>query len=114
MFVHLLKTTDEEAQEMDERTKVLVSLGAATAANCVPCFEHFLGKAYSLGLDCAEIVQVADIADRVKRGAGIQMQGTIRSLVDIDESQDPAGPVRVPSQIPAAARLEAATNACRR
>jgi alkylhydroperoxidase/carboxymuconolactone decarboxylase family protein YurZ len=30
---------------MDERTSVLVCLGAATAANCVPCFEHYLNKA---------------------------------------------------------------------
>jgi len=36
---------------MDEKTKLLVSLGAAVAANCVPCFEHFLTKTQSCGLD---------------------------------------------------------------
>ena len=30
---------------MDEKTKLLVCLGAATAANCIPCFEFSSGKA---------------------------------------------------------------------
>jgi hypothetical protein len=30
---------------MEEKTSVLICLDAATAANCVPCFEHDLNKA---------------------------------------------------------------------
>jgi hypothetical protein len=30
---------------MDERTRILICLGSATAANCIPCFEHYYGKA---------------------------------------------------------------------
>jgi len=30
---------------MDEKSKLLICLGAATAANCIPCFEHYFGKA---------------------------------------------------------------------
>ena len=35
---------------MDERTKVLISLGASVAANCVPCFEHYLRQTDAVGL----------------------------------------------------------------
>lgn len=38
---------------MDKRTRVLICIGAATAANCEPCFEHFYGNAQELGLDQA-------------------------------------------------------------
>ncbi len=40
---------------MDEKTKLLVSIGSAVAANCVPCFEHFLGKTEAAGLTPEEI-----------------------------------------------------------
>ncbi len=53
---------------MDERTRLLVSLGAAVAANCVPCFEHFLGKTEAAGLTSQEIKEAADIGDQVKNG----------------------------------------------
>jgi alkylhydroperoxidase/carboxymuconolactone decarboxylase family protein YurZ len=29
---------------MDVRTSFLICLGAATAANCIPCFEHYHKK----------------------------------------------------------------------
>lgn len=48
---------------MDERTKVLISLGASVAANCVPCFEHFLGKTEAARLTPEEIREATEIAD---------------------------------------------------
>jgi alkylhydroperoxidase/carboxymuconolactone decarboxylase family protein YurZ len=56
---------------MDEKTRILVSLGAATAVNCIPCFDHYFEKAEAAGLPSEEISEVTDIADRVKRGAHI-------------------------------------------
>ncbi len=38
---------------MEERTKLLVALGAATAANCITCFEHLHYEAGSAGLSYA-------------------------------------------------------------
>jgi len=29
---------------MDQHTEICIALGAATAANCVPCFEHYFSK----------------------------------------------------------------------
>jgi alkylhydroperoxidase/carboxymuconolactone decarboxylase family protein YurZ len=48
---------------MDEKTKLLVSLGAAVAANCVPCFEHSLEKTKAAGLTLEEIREATEIAD---------------------------------------------------
>ncbi|MFZ0932150.1 MAG: hypothetical protein WAN11_26360 [Syntrophobacteraceae bacterium] len=30
---------------MDEKTDLLICLGAATAANCIPCFDYYFKKA---------------------------------------------------------------------
>jgi len=66
---------------MDEKTKLLVSLGAAVAANCVPCFEHFLGKTGAAGLTAEEIRETAEIADQVKNGARITIMKSIRGMI---------------------------------
>ena len=66
---------------MDERTRLLVSLGAAVAANCVPCFEHFLGKTEAAGLTAQEIQEAAEIADKVKNGARITIMSSIRGMI---------------------------------
>jgi alkylhydroperoxidase/carboxymuconolactone decarboxylase family protein YurZ len=66
---------------MDEKTKLLVSLGAAVAANCVPCFEHFLTKTQAVGLTSGEIQEAAEIADQVKNGARITIMSTIREIL---------------------------------
>ena len=52
---------------MDEKTSVLVCLGAATAVNCVPCFKHYLKKAKGLRLSSEEILEAADLASKVKK-----------------------------------------------
>jgi len=66
---------------MDEKTKLLVSIGAAVAANCVPCFEHFLTKTEAVGLTSGEIQEATDIADQVKNGARITIMSTIRGII---------------------------------
>lgn len=66
---------------MDEKTKILVSLGAAVAANCVPCFEHFLGKTGPAGLTAEEIQEAAEIADQVRNGARITIMKSIRGII---------------------------------
>ena len=66
---------------MDEKTKLLVSIGSAVAANCVPCFEHFLTKTQAVGLTSGEIQEAAEIADQVKNGARITIMSTIRGII---------------------------------
>jgi alkylhydroperoxidase/carboxymuconolactone decarboxylase family protein YurZ len=67
---------------MDERTKVLISLGAATAANCVPCFQHYFGRANSVGLTPEEIQETVDLASQVKKGAHMAMRNSISHVMD--------------------------------
>ena len=66
---------------MEERTRLLVSLGAAVAANCVPCFEHFLGKTEAAGLTSEEIQEAVEVADQIKNGARINVMSSIRDMI---------------------------------
>jgi len=66
---------------MDERTTVLISLGAAAAANCVPCFEHYFSKAEALNLAEDDIQEAVDIASKVKSGAQIAIRGSIAKII---------------------------------
>jgi alkylhydroperoxidase/carboxymuconolactone decarboxylase family protein YurZ len=70
---------------MDERTKVLICLGAATAANCIPCFEHYSGRADSVGLTPEEIEEAVDLASQVKKGAHAIMRNAISNIMDQEE-----------------------------
>lgn len=51
---------------MDEKTELLISLGAAAAANCVPCFEYYFKKATAAGLRSDEIEKAVEIGNKVK------------------------------------------------
>ncbi len=66
---------------MDEKTRLLLSLASAVAANCVPCFEHFLGKTEAAGLTPEEIREATEIADQVKNGARITIMNSIRGII---------------------------------
>ena len=66
---------------MDERTKILVCVGAAVAANCVPCFRHYHGKAVAAGLDPADVREAVMLASQVKTGAHAALMGAIESTM---------------------------------
>jgi AhpD family alkylhydroperoxidase len=66
---------------MDEKTKILICLGAATAANCVPCFEHHFQKADAAGLTTEEIREAVDLASQVKKGAHMAIRNTISGIM---------------------------------
>ena len=73
---------------MDERTELLISLGAAVAANCVPCFEYYFKKAIAAGLRPDEIEKAAGIGNKVKTGASIAMKKSIRDITGFDGEAD--------------------------
>ena len=74
---------------MDEKTTILICLGAATAANCVPCFEHYFKKAEALNLTTEEIQEAVDLAGKVKSGAQIAMRGSIGKIMGQEIHEDP-------------------------
>lgn len=65
---------------MDEKTKMLISVGASAAANCVPCLEHYYGKACEAGLTSKEIDEAAKIGVKVNRGAHLVLRKSLDDL----------------------------------
>lgn len=66
---------------LEEKAETLIAIGAATAANCIPCFEHLYEKAVTSGLTATEIKRASEIAARVKDGAHSAISSTIDELV---------------------------------
>ncbi len=66
---------------MDEKTSLLICLGASTAANCIPCFEHYHKKASAAGLTSKEILEAVDLASKVKSGAQLVMRNSIKNFM---------------------------------
>jgi hypothetical protein len=77
---------------MDEKTELLICLGAATAANCVPCFDYYFKTASAIGIPAEEVRKAVELACKVKTGAGIVMKNSIRDITgkgwESDQSQD--------------------------
>lgn len=66
---------------MNEHTEIFIALGAATAANCGPCFEHYFSRAEKLGIDKEDIQKTVDIAVKVRGGAHMVMKGAIQKAM---------------------------------
>jgi alkylhydroperoxidase/carboxymuconolactone decarboxylase family protein YurZ len=71
---------------LDEKAETLIAIGAATAANCIPCFEHLYEKAVTSGITATEIKRASDIASAVKSGAHTAISGTIDELIGSKEA----------------------------
>ncbi len=76
---------------MDEKTSLLVCLGASAAANCIPCFEHYHKKASAAGFTSEEILEAIELADKVKSGAHLVMRNSIRNYLGRETSGSPCG-----------------------
>ena len=69
---------------MEEKIEILMSLSAATAVHCVPCFEHYYKKAVEVGLNEKEIRMATDIAKKVKNGAELAIRRNISEIMRDD------------------------------
>ncbi len=78
---------------MDEKTELLICLGAATVSNCVPCFDYYFKKASVAAITADEIRKAVELACKVKTGAGIVMKNSIRDITgqDWDSEQTDGG-----------------------
>ena len=74
---------------MDEKTSLLICLGAAMAANCGPCFEHYHKKAGVAGLTSEEILEAVDLANKVKSGAHLVIRNCIRTCMGQEDLSNP-------------------------
>jgi alkylhydroperoxidase/carboxymuconolactone decarboxylase family protein YurZ len=62
---------------VDDKTSVLVCLGAAVSANCVACFRHYHQEALRIGLDPSEIDAAVTLGAKVKTGANIAVMNAV-------------------------------------
>jgi AhpD family alkylhydroperoxidase len=58
---------------LDERTAMLIAVGASIAANCQPCLEINVARAQEHGIDAAAIADALEIERRIRRGAAAKM-----------------------------------------
>ena len=77
-----------EEQVSYEKIENLIAIGAATASNCIPCFEHLYEKAISCGITIAEIEWAAEIAAQVKNGAHIALKNRMDIIIGKEETHD--------------------------
>jgi alkylhydroperoxidase/carboxymuconolactone decarboxylase family protein YurZ len=77
-----------EEQVLQDKIQNLIAIGAATAANCIPCFEHLYEKAINSGITLAEIRWALNIAAQVKKGAHIALINSVNELIEIGENHD--------------------------
>ena len=55
--------------KLDPRARILVAIGAVTAANCTDCLEETVGMAKQLGANEEQIGATIEIGKRVRDGA---------------------------------------------
>ena len=69
---------------MDEKTKLLISVGAAVASNCISCFEHIYYKSRSMDISWDEIRQAVEVGEKVKNGSAFAMKSVITDIQNDD------------------------------
>jgi alkylhydroperoxidase/carboxymuconolactone decarboxylase family protein YurZ len=65
---------------MDEKTSLLICLGASAASNCIPCFQHYHQKSSAAGLTPEEILEAVELAYKVKSGAHLLTRSSIKAF----------------------------------
>jgi alkylhydroperoxidase/carboxymuconolactone decarboxylase family protein YurZ len=66
---------------MEEKYRILVALGAATAANCVPCFEHYYKKALEIKITEEEVLETVALGNQMKTGAQMAVRNSISEIM---------------------------------
>lgn len=70
-----------EDKALQDKIENLVAIGAAVAANCIPCFEHLYKKAINSGITLAEIKWASNIAGQMKKGANIALANRVDEII---------------------------------
>ena len=74
---------------MESKQEVMVAIGAAVGANCIPCFDFIYAKAKEMNLDQSDIQDSIQTALKVKNGAAVFMKKAIGEVVDsVDDPQE--------------------------
>lgn len=73
---------------MDTKTKWLIAVGAAFAANCQPCLKTIAKKASESGADKKEIAEAIGVAKVVRKNANLQMDKFAAGLLDMQIAEN--------------------------
>ena len=65
---------------MENKTKLLIAVGAAITANCQPCLQTAVSQAEAAGVQKKEIIEAIAIGRIVRRGAIGKMDKTASAL----------------------------------
>ena len=76
---------------MDDRTSVLVCLGASIAANCVSCFRYYHAEALRIGVEASDIEATLTLGSKVKTGANIAVMNAVAQTMGRAGRADAAG-----------------------
>ena len=68
---------------MNDKESIMIAIGVAMGANCIPCLEHLYEKGETAGVNESEIKQISAIADRVKNGAAVFMKNTVHKIIGL-------------------------------
>ncbi len=70
---------------METKIKVMVSLGSAYAASCIPCFDHYYMLAKEEKISDDDIKEIIAIAKKVRNGSDIALEKAISDLIEGNE-----------------------------
>ena len=73
--------------ELSLREREFVALGAALAANCIPCVEFHIPKARAAGISNAELSEVLALADKVRQVPAKKVLEVANRLVKGENAQ---------------------------
>ena len=66
--------------KLDNRVSELVAVGASITANCQPCLQYHIKKAFESGADGQEVADAIEIGKMVRKGAATNMDKFAASL----------------------------------
>lgn len=80
--------------ELTERERELVALGAALGSNCIGCIEHHVPAAREAGLNDAQISEALRLADQIRQVPARKVLDAAARLIPTtsDVSNDKAKP----------------------
>jgi hypothetical protein len=74
---------------MNAKQEIMVALGAAIGANCIPCFDFIYSKAREAELSETDIQKTVETAFKVKNGAALFLKNAVGDVTgDVPEEQE--------------------------
>ena len=64
---------------------ILICIGAAIGANCIPCIDHLYEKARQAGVAQTDIRHAIELAEQVKKGAAKATQAAVDDWEQVDK-----------------------------